>query len=50
MAQELKLIPRDPNYFNPFTEKAKHKVSKKHRVTSQYLLLQKPPIHALTNK
>ena len=25
MAQELKLIPRDPNYFNPFTEKAKHK-------------------------
>jgi hypothetical protein len=27
MAQELKLIPRDPNYFNPFTDKAKHKVS-----------------------
>lgn len=23
MAQELKLIPREPNYFNPFTEEAK---------------------------
>lgn len=27
MAQELNLIPRDPQYFNPFTEKAKRKVS-----------------------
>ena len=26
MAQELKLIPREPNYFNPFTEEAKRLV------------------------
>lgn len=28
MAQELKLIPRDPNYFNPFTDEAKRKRTK----------------------
>ncbi|XP_028405716.1 coiled-coil domain-containing protein 134-like isoform X2 [Dendronephthya gigantea] len=28
MAQELKLIPRDPNYFNPFTEESKRKIKK----------------------
>jgi hypothetical protein len=29
MAQELKLIPREPNYFNPLTDEAKRKVSNK---------------------